>query len=296
MGKVKHLISVRDLRKEEVEELLSLYWEFKKGKRAKLDGDVLLFFLENSTRTRLSFEKACRLLGLNTYYVGKGESSVDKGESFFDTVKTAQALGFKAFVFRVPFVLFPYEQYLKQDICMLNAGDGTHQHPTQGLVDLFTALETYSSVEGLRVVFIGDILHSRVFRSSSSLFRLFGARVGVCGPKSLIPTDLSPFEVERVFDSVEEAIEWADLCVWLRLQEERFKESYVPSKESYFLQFGLTKERYAKLRGYFMHPGPVNLYVDIDGELVYSERSLVLKQVEAGVYVRMAVLYWVLNG
>lgn len=273
-----------------------MYSEFVRGKRVRLEGDVLLFFLENSTRTRLSFERACRMLSLETYYVGKGESSMDKGESFYDTVKTAQALGFKAFIFRVPFVLFPYENYLKENICMLNAGDGTHQHPTQGLIDLFTALEAYKSVEGLRVVFVGDILHSRVFRSSSYLFNLFGARIGVCGPKSLIPSDLSPFNVEKVFDSVDSAIEWADLCIWLRLQEERFKESYVPSKESYFLQFGLTKERHAKLKGYFMHPGPVNLYVDIDGELVYSEKSLILKQVEKGVYVRMAVLCWALNG
>lgn len=291
----KHLISVRDLKKEDIQELKNLCEDFKRGRRESLEGDVALFFLESSTRTRLSFEKACRLLGLRTYYVGNRESSIEKGESFFDTVKTLSALGFRALIFRVPFVLFPYENYLKESISLINAGDGTHQHPTQGLIDLLTALEAYGKVENLKVVFIGDILHSRVFRSSAYLFKLFGARLGVCGPRTLIPSDLSPFGVEEVFDRVEDAIEWADLCVWLRLQEERFKENYIASKESYFLQFGLTKERYKALKGYFMHPGPVNLYVDIDADVLYSEKSLVLKQVEMGLYVRMAVLYWALK-
>jgi len=268
----KHLISVRDLKKEDIQELKNLCEDFKRGRRESLEGDVALFFLESSTRTRLSFEKACRLLGLRTYYVGNRESSIEKGESFFDTVKTLSALGFRALIFRVPFVLFPYENYLKESISLINAGDGTHQHPTQGLIDLFTALETYGKVENLKVVFIGDILHSRVFRSSAYLFKLFDARLGVCGPRTLIPSDLSPFGVEEVFDRVEDA-----------------------SKESYFLQFGLTKERYKALKGYFMHPGPVNLYVDIDAEVLYSEKSLVLKQVEMGLYVRMAVLYWALK-
>ncbi len=291
----KHLISVRDLNREDVKLIKSFYESFKKGEKKSLEGDVALLFLESSTRTRFSFERACRLLGLKTYYAGRGESSIEKGESFRDTVVALQALGFRALIFRIPHVLFPYESYLKEKISLINAGDGTHQHPTQGLIDLFTAMEAFGSVEGLKVLYVGDILHSRVFRSDSYLFSLYGAQLGVCGPKTLIPSDLSPFNIKHVFDDVDEAIQWADLCIWLRLQEERFKESFIASKESYFLQFGLTKERYKRLKGYFMHPGPVNLYVDVDGEVLYWDKSLVLRQVENGLYVRMAVLYWALK-
>ncbi|MEN3028247.1 MAG: aspartate carbamoyltransferase [Aquificaceae bacterium] len=291
----KHIISVRDISREELFVLKALYEDFKMGKRENLEGDAALFFLESSTRTRFSFERACRLLGLRTYYTGRGESSIEKGESFYDTIKTFKALGFRALIFRTPFVLFPYDGYLKEGISLINAGDGTHQHPTQGLIDLFTALEVFGKLEELRVVYIGDIAHSRVFRSGAYLFNLFGARLGVCGPRTLIPSDLSPFGVERIFDSPEEAIDWADLCIWLRLQEERFQENHITSKESYFMQFGLTKERHERIRGYFMHPGPVNLYVDADAQVLYSEKSLLLRQVENGLYVRMAVLYWALK-
>lgn len=291
----RHLFSVRDLGKEDVNTLKFLSERFSRGEKESLEGDVALLFLESSTRTRFSFEKACRLLGLRTYYAGRGESSIEKGESLRDTIRTIQSLGFRALVFRIPGVLFPYEDYLKENISLINAGDGTHQHPTQGLIDLFTAMEVLGSLEGKRVVYIGDILHSRVFRSGAYLFNLYGAEVGVCGPMSLIPSDLSPFSVKQIFKGVDESIEWADICIWLRLQEERFRENFIASKESYFLQFGLTKERYRRLKGYFMHPGPVNLYVDIDAEVLYSEKSLVLKQVEKGLYVRMAVLYWALG-
>ncbi|MFN3870175.1 MAG: aspartate carbamoyltransferase catalytic subunit [Aquificaceae bacterium] len=291
----KDLISVRDLTKEDVINLRNLFEDFKKGRKESLEGDCALLFLESSTRTRLSFEKACNLLNLRSYYLGPRESSIEKGESFSDTIRTLQALGFRAVIFRVPFVLFPYQQYLGESISLINAGDGTHQHPTQGLIDLFTVLDVYGKVEGLKVLFVGDILHSRVFRSSAFLFKLFGAKVGVCGPRSLIPYDLSPFDVDVVFDDLDSAIDWADLCIWLRLQEERFKEQFIPSKESYFLQFGLTKERHERLKGYFMHPGPVNVYVDIDAQVLYSDRSLVLKQIQTGIYTRMAVLYWALS-
>ena len=292
---MKHLISTFDLTKGQVDHLFRLFTEFKGGRQEKLKGDVALLFLESSTRTRLSFEMACRNLSLRTYWAGSRESSIEKGETFYDTVKTLSSLGFRALIFRVPFVLFPYDSYLKESISLINAGDGSHQHPTQGLVDLFTAIEVYGSLEGLKVLYVGDIAHSRVFRSGSHLFSMYSARVGVVGPRTLLPKDLTPFGVEVVFDDITTALEWADLVIYLRLQEERFKENYIPSKESYFLQFGLTKERYKKLKGFFMHPGPVNINVDIEAELVYAEKSLILKQVENGVYVRSAVLYEVLK-
>jgi aspartate carbamoyltransferase catalytic subunit len=292
---MKHLISAFDLTKDQVSDLFGIFTQFKQGRQEKLKGDVVLLFLESSTRTRLSFEKACRNLGLNTYYAGAKETSLEKGETFYDTIKTLSSLGFRALVFRVPFVLFPYSAYLNEGISLINAGDGTHQHPTQGLIDLFTAMEVYGSVEGLKVLYVGDIFHSRVFRSGAYLFSMHSANVGVLGPKTLVPSDLSPFGVCCTFDSWEEAIEWADLVICLRLQEERFKENFIPSKESYFLQFGLTKDRYERLKGFFMHPGPVNLNVDISEDVVYAEKSLILRQVENGLYTRMAVLYKLLS-
>ncbi|WP_448587745.1 aspartate carbamoyltransferase catalytic subunit [Thermocrinis sp.] len=292
----RNLITVRNLNPEEINHLYELFKGFKEGRKEVLGGKGVLLFLESSTRTRLSFEMALRELGMDTYYVGKGESSVEKGETFKDTLRTLHALGFDVVVFRVPFVLFPYEPYLNLGISLVNGGDGTHQHPTQGLIELFTVMEHYPSIEGLKVLFVGDILHSRVFRSSGELFRKLGARLGVCGPATLIPSDLSPFGEVEVFDSVDEGIEWADLVVYLRLQEERFKESYVASKESYFLQFGLTRERYKKLKGYFMHPGPVHPYVDVDGDVLYAEKSLVSEQVRNGIPTRKAVIYYLLRG
>ena len=293
---MKSLVSVRDLSKEQAKSIVDSARSFKGGGRAVIEGSVALLFLEPSTRTRVSFERACRELGLETYTVLGESSSIVKGESFFDTLKTFEALGFKGVVFRVPFVLFPYGDLLKDlDLSLINAGDGTHQHPTQGLIDVFTALEAYGDLKDLKVLYVGDISHSRVFRSGVYLFSIFGAKVSVCGPRTLIPRDIRALGVEEVFDSVDEGIEWADLVIWLRLQRERQSENLIPSERSYFEQFGLTRERYKRLRGFFMHPGPVNREVDIAGEVLYSEKSLILEQVRNGLFVRMAVLRWCLE-
>lgn len=290
---MRSLISSKDLRKEEVLKILRRARDFKIGETETVEGDVVLLFLEPSTRTRISFEKACRNLGLRTYTVLGESSSITKGESFFDTLKTFEALGFSAIVFRVPFVVFPYEDLLeKVGLPLINAGDGTHQHPTQGLIDLFTLLERFDSIEGLKILYVGDIAHSRVFRSGAPLLRMFGAKVSVCGPRTLIPRDIHVFEVEYVFDSVDEGMEWADVVIWLRLQKERQKENFIPSERSYFEQFGLTKERHERLKSFFMHPGPVNREIDVDSALLYSEKSLILDQVKNGIPVRMAVLSW----
>jgi len=292
---MKSLISARDLKREDVEEILSLSRELKGGRRKACEGEVALLFLEPSTRTRVSFERACRELGLKVSVVGEN-SSITKGESLFDTLKTFEALGFRAVVFRLPFVLFPYRDTVDAlRISLINAGDGTHQHPTQGLTDLFTLLERFGDVRGLRVLYVGDILHSRVFRSGAPLLSMYGAEISVCGPRTLIPGDLRLFGVKRVFDDLETALGQVDVAIWLRLQRERQRESFIPSERSYFLQFGLTAERYRRLRGYFMHPGPVNRGVDVEGDLLYAERSLVYEQVRNGLFVRMAVLKWCLG-
>ena len=293
---MKSLVSVRDISREEANDILNNARLVKGSKIKPIDGTVALLFLEPSTRTRISFEKACRKLGLDTFTVLGESSSMVKGESFFDTLKTFEALGFSGVVFRVPFVLFPYENIVENlNISLINAGDGTHQHPTQGLIDIFTALEAYGDLKDLKVLYVGDISHSRVFRSGVYLFNMFGAKVSVCGPRTLIPRDIRTLGVKEVFDSADEGIEWADLVIWLRLQRERQRENLVPSEKSYFERFGLTRERYKRLRGFFMHPGPVNREVDIAGELLYSDKSLVLEQVKNGLFVRMAVLRWCLE-
>ncbi len=295
---MRSLISSADLSKEEVLTIYDLFVSLKKGSSyPRLDGDVALLFFEPSTRTRISFEKAAKLLGLRTYTVSSEGSSLVKGESFFDTLKTLEALDFRSVVFRVPFVLFPYESLTKEvSLSLINGGDGTHQHPTQGLIDLFTLLEAYGSLEGLKVLYVGDIAHSRVFRSGLPLLKTFGAEVSVCGPLSLIPSDVKALGVSEIFTHIEEAIHWADAVIWLRLQKERQKEKLIPSERSYFQKFGLTKDRYSKLRGYFLHPGPVNREVDIEGDLIYSEKSLIQQQVRNGLFVRMAVFVWCLEG
>jgi len=285
---MRSLISSADLLKEEVEEILRYAEEFKKGKRETIKASVVLFFAEPSTRTRLSFEKAAKELGMETYLVSGSESSTVKGESFFDTLKTFEGLGFDYVVFRVPFVFYPYRETVESlNLRLVSAGDGTHQHPSQGLIDLFTLKEKFGELKGLKILYVGDIKHSRVFRSGALLFNMFGAEVGVCGPRTLIPRNVEVFKV-RVFDDVDKGIDWADVVIWLRLQKERQKENYIPSESSYFKQFGLTKERFEKVK-FYMHPGPVNRNVDIDYELVYTEKSLIQKQVENGIPVRKAI-------
>lgn len=286
---MRSLISSYDLTKDEVEEILKLAKEFKKGMKGNIKASVLLFFAEPSTRTRVSFEKAAKELGMSTYLVSSGESSTVKGESFEDTLITLEALGYDYVVFRVPFVLYPYKNLSEGlSLRLINAGDGTHQHPSQGLIDLFTLKEFFGEIRGLRVLYVGDIKHSRVFRSGLPLLRMFGAEVGVCGPATLVPRKIMDLGITQIFSKVDEAIEWADVVVWLRLQKERQKENYIPSEKSYFRQFGLTEERYERVKVY-MHPGPVNRNVDIADDLIYTEKSLIYKQVENGLPVRKAI-------
>lgn len=284
---MRSLISVRDLTQEEVLSLYESYLWFKKGVLEKLKGRVCLLFLEPSTRTRLSFEVACDNLGLLRSTITQKDSSLMKGESFKDTLITLRELGFDGVIFRLPFVLYPYEELLDLGISLINGGDGTHEHPTQGLIDLFVALDRFKDLKGKRVLYVGDVKYSRVFRSGSYLFKMFGAMVGICSPPEL---SLQEHDcVDEIFYKVDEALPWAHLVIYLRLQRERYKDLVI-EEESYFKHFGLTKERYEKIKGFFMHPGPVIRGIDVEPSLVYSEKSLILEQVRAGVFVREAVL------
>jgi len=292
---MRYILSSTDLTTEDIENIIHLSSRFKEGYKENLRGYVLLLFFEPSTRTRLSFEMASRNLGLNVSNMTSKLSSIEKGETFTDTLLTVGSMGFNLVVTRTPFTLFPYKEIIGSvNIPIINAGDGSNQHPTQALTDLYTLREIFGDLDNKRIVYIGDIAHSRVFRSGIDVFKRFNAKVGVCGPATLIPPDVKRLNVDEVFDKVDDAIGWADVCIWLRLQRERQKEQFITSEYEYFLQFGLTKERYEKVK-LFMHPGPVNRNVDIDGDILYGEKSLILDQVRNGVFVRMGVISYVLQ-
>ncbi len=159
---MRSLLCASQLSQEDIRELYRLYKSFKGGERKSLEGNAALLFLESSTRTRFSFQLACESLGLRTYYAGRRETSIEKGESFKDTLLTLKALGFKVVIFRVPFTIYPCNAYEDLGISLINAGDGSHEHPTQGLLDLFTLLDVFGTLEGLNILYVGDILHSRV--------------------------------------------------------------------------------------------------------------------------------------
>jgi len=287
------LLSVEDLNPNLVEEIFKTAFTFKeKGIPKKYNGDWVLMFLEPSTRTRLSFEKALRRLGFETYLFSSEGSSMKKGETLKDTVLTLTAQGFEGVVIRTPI-----NGHLKEisdlGIKVINAGDGTNEHPTQALIDAFTLRETFGGIKGLKILYVGDIKFSRVFRSGVKLFKRLEAEVGICAPRSFRPADLELLGVDRDFNDIDQALSWCDVAVFLRIQKERQNQPLITSERDYLNRFGLTPERASFLRKegkFYMHPGPVNRNVEIASAEVYGENSLILKQVENGVFVRAAVV------
>jgi aspartate carbamoyltransferase catalytic subunit len=253
---------------------------------------VLNLFYEPSTRTRISFELAEKRLSADTVSFSPSTSSVKKGESLRDTVQNIEAMKIDMVVVRHASVGAPY--YLTQ--CMeaniINAGDGTHEHPTQGLLDMFTIRRKYGKLKGLRVVLVGDVKHSRVTRSNIWGLKTMGASVAVCGPQTLLPVDVEKFGVD-VYTDLNEALDGADVVNIMRIQLERQQAGLFPSQREYTNLFGLTKERLKRLNKNYtiMHPGPMNRGVEITSEVADSDRSVILEQVTNGQAVRMAVLY-----
>lgn len=258
---------------------------------------VCTLFYEASTRTRTSFEGAARALSADTMSVAVAASSVTKGESLKDTILTLSALGASAFVVRHPMGGAPHlaAKYTKAHV--INAGDGCHEHPTQGLLDLFTIKEHKGGIEGLKIAIVGDILHSRVARSDLWGFTKLGASVCLCGPSTLMPVEIDRAGV-RVCYRIEEAIEGADVVYTLRLQLERQTSGLFPSILEYSRLFGMNTDRLqlAAPGAIVMHPGPINRGIEISSELADSERTVLLDQVTNGVAVRMAILYLLLGG
>ena len=295
----KHLLGLEGLTREEIEFVLDTAVTFKEvlerpiKKVPTLRGlTVVNLFYEPSTRTRISFELAQKRLSADTVNFSPSGSSVKKGETLRDTVQNLEAMKIDMVVVRhassgVPFFL---TQYLKSSI--INAGDGAHEHPTQGLLDLYTIREKYGKVEGLRVVIVGDVRHSRVARSNIWGLKAMGASVAVCGPSTLLPVEIEKMGVE-VFTDLNKALWGADVVNVLRLQLERQERGFLPTLREYSRLFGITKERLGLLNKNYtiMHPGPINRGVEITPEVADSPESLILTQVTNGVAVRMAVLY-----
>ncbi|MFZ4762594.1 MAG: aspartate carbamoyltransferase catalytic subunit [Alphaproteobacteria bacterium] len=295
----RHLLGIAGMNRLEADSILQLansYADANKNpsyRSQKLKGKTIInLFFEESTRTRTSFEMAGKRLGADVINMAVASSSVKKGETLIDTATTLNALQVDALVVRHGLSGVPGLLASKVNAALLNAGDGTHEHPTQALLDALTIRRHKGDIEGLIVVICGDILHSRVARSNIHLLSLLGARVRVVAPATLMPSHIESLGVEA-FYRLEDALENADIVMMLRLQAERMHGRYIPSTQEYFHFFGLTHEKlhHAKPDALVMHPGPMNRGVEIDSVLADDlKRSLILNQVELGLAVRMACL------
>jgi aspartate carbamoyltransferase catalytic subunit len=261
---------------------------------------VVNLFYEDSTRTRISFEAAAKRLSADVINFSAKGSSVSKGESLKDTALTLQAMGADAVVIRHPASGAPHRLASWVDGSVVNAGDGTHEHPTQALLDAYTMRSRLGRVDGLNVAIVGDVLHSRVARSNVLLLTTLGAKVTVVGPPTLVPVDiaaaLSP-ETKVSYD-LDSVLPDADVVMMLRVQTERMQDSYFPSAREYSRRYGLDASRMRKLpeHAIVMHPGPMNRGMEIAPEVADSSRSTIVEQVANGVSARMAVLYLLLGG
>jgi aspartate carbamoyltransferase catalytic subunit len=296
-GRRRHLISITDLAKDDVERLLALARTFSASldrevkKLPALKGrTVVNMFFESSTRTSSSFELAAKRLSADVMSIKASGSAVDKGESLKDTALTIGAYDPDVIVLRHPHIGAPQVIANTTTAHVVNAGDGTHQHPTQALLDLYTIDEELGGIAGLHVAIVGDVLHSRVARSDIQALVLMGARVTVVGPPPLIPRGIEAMGCEVSYDI--ETIKAADVVYVLRMQKERMLEgaNYVPTLREYTARWGVTPERLRPGQK-VMHPGPMNRGVEIDPVVADAADALIERQVRSGLVVRMAVLY-----
>jgi aspartate carbamoyltransferase catalytic subunit len=297
----KDLLDIESLRREEIEHLLDQAAPFKElftrsvKKVPALKGkSVLTLFYEPSTRTLSSFEVAAKRLSADVTTFDVPHSSVVKGESVRDTIATLQAMRTDYIIVRNQMAGIPLAIARATKASVINAGDGAHSHPTQALLDGFTFKEVFPEPAGKKLLIIGDILHSRVARSTSTLMRKLGVEVAWLGPGSLVPKH-GPSEIKR-FTNYDEAMKWAPDAVYLlRIQMERQSAPFFPSLREYTKLYGITQERFKHIADqgtYIMHPGPVNRGVELCDEVMEYQRCLIDQQVENGIATRMAVLYW----
>ncbi len=302
--KHKNLLGLEDLTQEEILMVLDSARGFKKVLQRPipivpaLRGKTIAnLFFEPSTRTQISFSIAAKRLSADSVSLTAKASSVLKGETLLDTARNIEAMKVDGVVIRHSAAGAPHFLARHIDAFVINAGDGCHEHPTQGLLDIFTIREHFKKIEGLKVLIVGDIAHSRVARSNIFGLVKLGARVSVCGPPTLIPMAIERLGVE-VFYNLDEIIGDVDVINILRLQLERQGKSLFPSIREYRELYGLTCERFKNLKKnlLIMHPGPINRGVEIDPEVADSQQSVILEQVNNGVAVRMAVLYILVRG
>ena len=295
----RHLLGIKDLTSEDIELIFETADNFKevinrpiKKVPSLRDVTIANIFFENSTRTRLSFELAEKRLSADVVNFSASNSSVKKGETLLDTVHNILAMKVDMVVMRHASAGAPHflAKHIKANI--VNAGDGTHEHPTQALLDTFSIREKFGSIAGKKVAIIGDILHSRVALSNIFALKKLGAEIMVCAPPTLLPKFISSLGVKIELD-VKKALEWCDVANVLRIQLERQQIKYFPSLREYSLYYGITKKMLDDLKKdiVLMHPGPINRGVELTSEAADSHHSIILEQVENGVAVRMAVLY-----
>ncbi len=296
---VDHLLGIKYLTKNDIDLIFETANHFKevinrpiKKVPSLRDITIANLFFENSTRTKLSFELAEKRLSADVINFSAGQSSVKKGETLIDTVNNILSMKVDIVVMRHSNVGAGVFLSKHVDAKIINAGDGTHEHPTQALLDSYSIKEALGAVKGKKVVIVGDILHSRVALSNIFALQLQGAQVKVCGPTTLIPKYITSLGVE-VETNIKKALEWCDVANVLRVQHERMDIKYFPSTREYTQLFGINKEILDNLgkKIVIMHPGPINRGVEITSDVADADQSIILNQVENGVAVRMAVIY-----
>ena len=299
----KHLLGLETIPENDIQKIIDTAFTFREvldrpiKKVPTLQGKTIVnLFYEPSTRTRISFELAQKRLSADTVNFSASTSSLSKGESFKDTAQNIEAMKIDGIVMRHPSAGAPVHLTNFVDSVVINAGDGTHEHPTQALLDMMSIQEKFGKIKGLKIAIIGDISHSRVARSNMIGLTKLGAEVTVCGPPTLMPVEVEQFGVQVNYN-IDEVLKWADAVNILRIQFERQGVSYIPSVREYRDLFGITRERIEALDKplTIMHPGPMNRGVEIDSDVADSENAIILDQVLNGVAVRMSLLYLLLG-
>tara|TARA_B110000014_G_C20090256_1_gene570680 strand:- start:680 stop:1609 length:930 start_codon:yes stop_codon:yes gene_type:complete len=304
MMKHKHLLDLENFPASDIEKIIETSFSFKEildrpiKKVPSLQGKTIVnLFFENSTRTRISFELAQKRLSADTVNFSASSSSLYKGESFKDTVQNIEAMKIDAVVMRHPSPGSAKHLTKYINSIVINAGDGAHEHPTQAILDMTSLKERFGKIDDLKIGIIGDIAHSRVARSNIYGLTKMGAKIMVCGPPTLIPTEIMRLGV-KVSHNIDEVLDWADAINVLRIQLERMDRGLIPSIREYRKLFGITNERLQKHHKeiIIMHPGPMNRGVEIDSSVADGKSAIILDQVLNGVASRMAILYLLLGG
>ena len=296
---VNHLLGIKYLKKEDIQLIFKTADHFKevinrpiKKVPSLRDITIANLFFENSTRTKLSFELAEKRLSADVINFSSSQSSVKKGETLIDTVNNILAMKVDLIVMRHPNPGAALFLSKNVDACIINAGDGTHEHPSQALLDAYSLKEKLGELKGKKIAIVGDILHSRVALSNIYALKILGAELQVCGPKSLIPKHIEALGVKMSTDLMQ-TLKWCDAVNMLRIQNERMNQKYFPSTREYAQLYGLDAKKITKLKKeiLLLHPGPINRGVEITSDVADSKNAIILDQVENGVAIRMAIIY-----